>query len=612
MARRTALPGLLAASLAGALLAFSGSAEAAGAWLTGGTLTPAQHRVAVAVGPARTTLWTNLSFDAAGGPMAIVIPAAPGSALDVSSDAWFEALEVATAPRVFPPASLSPFCPGKPGSPNVFELDGDVSHTQSLEPQNVAVLADAGALSTWAAQSNLTIPAPVAAALSGLSGVSFVAVLFAAPPGSSVTPTLRLSTPNGTAVLPLALTRAGGSDLKVTAWMIGQGEADLGGGVQVVVDSSKLVWNATTEASNYQTLRAGVLAVGPDAFLVEAAGHAPLSQNVSIAEGTASIDGVVTTFFERAAAYGDGDFDAAACVTAATTSLASTDVVAAVCPRAALGVISPAPTCTESPAPGQVDPSTLRCGPGADDLALALSGLTPASAWVTRQSLLIPANGGGVDAALSFAPAASMSPVLTAQSVDESGCNDGGAGSSSSSSGSATGSSSGSMSSGSTSTGSGYTGSDVGFDVVLDDDSDVVDAVSDTGCDCSGTSATAGPDNTTSDACSGSGSDGSCSGNSSTDDASSSSSSCSGSDSSSSSCSGNSDSSGSCSSGSGSSDSCSGDSGGDSCSGDSAPDFKCTMARPHHLRAPKLSILLMAALAVAAPLRRRGRRRRPT
>ena len=75
-------------------------------------------RVAVAAGPSRTTLWTSLRFTAAGGKMGIVVPAPPGTSLDISSDAWFEALEVATAPRVFPPGGSSFYCPGRSGPAN--------------------------------------------------------------------------------------------------------------------------------------------------------------------------------------------------------------------------------------------------------------------------------------------------------------------------------------------------------------------------------------------------------------------------------------------------------------------------------------------------------------
>jgi hypothetical protein len=603
----------LVASFLGAFGTLSPRAWAAGAWIAGASLTPTEQRVAVASGPARTTLWTSLRFDAAGGPVGIVVPAPPGASLDFSSDAWFEALEVATAPRIFPPSGVSPFCSGKSGSPSVFEIAGPISHTKSLAPQGVTVLDDAAAVSTWAGQANLAIPPKLAAALMALSGVRFVAILFNAPPGSGVTPTLRVSTAGPQAMLPLALTSAGAGDLHVTAWMIGQGEADLIGDVKVATSASSLVWKAGAQASNYDALRDTALASGTDTFLVEAAGHQPLVQSIPIAQGTAFIDGVVTTFFERAAAYGDGAFDAPSCIGVAKPKLdEATSAVAAVCPRAALGVIAPAPTCTESPGPGEIDPNTLRCGSGADDLALALSGLVPASAWLTRQSLIIPGGSYGADTLLGFAVGAPASPVLDAANVDVSDCGDAGGHPGSSSSSSSTSGMTTSGSSGRSSSGI------VGFGDGLDITANVVGAAAsgaDTSCDCSGTQGTSGGGCSGSTDASGSTSSDSCSGSSSSSDGTSSSGSCSGSSSSdgtsSESCSSGSSSSDSCSSGSSSSESCSsGSSDSSGCSGSSGDAFKCATAGSRRPRGPRLSIVLMAAMAVLAPLRRRARPRR--
>jgi hypothetical protein len=360
----------------------------------------------------------------------------------------------------------------------------------------------------------------------------------------------------------------------------------------VTIADSALSWNAGAQTSNYEALRTTALSSGADSFLVEAANHTALAENVSIAQGAAFIDGIVTTFFERAAAYGDGAFDSAQCIAAATPLLASSDPVAAVCPQAALGVVDPASTCVESTGAGQVNPQGLRCGAGADDLAVALSGLTPSTTWLTRQSMRIPAGTAGIDAFLGFAYGVAQSPVIVASRINATGCGDAGT-SVSSGSGSGASSSGGMVSSGSgpgEAIGDGLSvGGDV-IDALASDDDDT------TNCSCSGTEPS-GSDGTTasSDACSGSSdpSSGGCSGSSSTDDSSSSD---------------------SCSSGSsGGSDSCSGDSGGDDgCSGSSGSSSvsNCSTAGPRRVRLPKLSILLMAALALAAPLRRRGRRGR--
>jgi hypothetical protein len=609
---------VVAASIAGAVVSVSGrssAAGAAGAWIASASLTPTEQRIAVSVGPTRTTLWTSLRFDAAGSTAAIIVPAPPGSSLDFSSDAWFEALEVATAPRVFPPANISPYCPGKSGPATIFEIDGQVSHTQSLAPQDVAVLDDAAAVTAWAAQAGLVVSPALQSALAGLAGTRFVGVRLGALAGSNVTPTLRVAMPGAPPMLPLALTRASGEDLRVTAWIIGEGQADLIGATPVVIPHSSLSWKAFDKASNYGEARAAALSVDPGAFVVECASHEALSETVQVAGGKASIDGVMMTFFERAAAYGDGKFDAASCIASATPALASGSPVAASCPQAALGVVDPAPACSESPAPGTVDPGALRCGPGADDLAVALSGLVPAGAWVTRQSLQIAAGSGGVDWFLGFAGGGQpVSPVLVAASLDASGCADGGA----PDGGSHTGSGPGSSSSGGTTTSGGhlvYGGSPDGAEIageVAGEVIDVIDAVaSDTSCSCSNPDLSSSSSDSSCSSSDGS-SDSSCSSSDGSSDSScsssdgSSDSSCSSSDGSSESCSGSSGGGESCSSGGG--DSCSG--GGGDFSGCSGSDFKCSTARPGRLRVPKFSILVLSAFAVAVPLRRRGRRER--
>src|SRR5262249_49656488 len=127
----------LVVSFLGAFGTSSPRAWAAGAWISGGSLTPTEQRVAVAAGPARPApprVGAALHVAAAGGPVGLVVPAPPGASPDLSSGAWFEALEVRTAPPIFPPTGASPFCPGKSGSPTVFEIAGQISHMKSLAP----------------------------------------------------------------------------------------------------------------------------------------------------------------------------------------------------------------------------------------------------------------------------------------------------------------------------------------------------------------------------------------------------------------------------------------------------------------------------------------------
>ncbi|WP_050429432.1 DUF2330 domain-containing protein [Chondromyces crocatus] len=491
------------------LAALPGDAHASGAWLPSAGQAPVEQRVAVAVGPSRTTVWTSMRFDGSAGPVGVVIPVPSLSSLDLSSDAWLEALDVATAPRIFPPAGERGTCPADPAAPDAVHVVCDEDPTQTLSPTEITVLEDAGAVALWAAQGGLTLSPGTASALGGVQGKRFVAARFVAPGGAALTRTLRVVLPGVEPVLPLALTQATAGDVLVTAWFIGEGRAALPESMPVSVNEEALTWNAATLESDYEDERmAALVAAGPEGAVLECSSHDALARNVSLG-GAVSIEGVVTSYFERAKSYGDGDASSSACTAAAAVALSSSARVSWSCPRAAQGVVDGMDSCVESGAPGEIDPERLRCGAGADDLAVALSGMAGQEARLTRYTLRIPSNQRGVDQPLDFTPGPPVSPVLTADSVSTEDC-EGGVSSSSSSSSSTGGSSSG----GGTGVPSGGAGGTIFYDETF--------VPTYMGCGCSGTADTAdttyddgGCSGDTSDGYEGTESDDGCSGDSS-------------------------------------------------------------------------------------------------
>jgi hypothetical protein len=625
MLRRTTATTLGLLILCGATRADAGSAV-----LTSAPLHAIEQRIAIALGPERTTVWTSLRFEADAGPVGVVIPVPPGASLDKSSDAWFEALEVATAPRVFPPDAVSSTCPGEKDPLSPFDIVGTEEHVESMLPDEVVVLADAPAVSWWADVNGLTIAPEMATALGSMSGKRFLAARFKAPGAAAVTPTFRVVLPSAEATLPLALVRATEKDLLVTTWVMGPGISSLAGATPKAVPAAKIIWNAKTAETSYEDARAEALsAAGPTALVLECAGHEPLSNNVPIDDGTAAIEGVITTFFERAAGYGDGSAEAQSCIAKAASALASITPVAESCPRAELGVVDGSDTCVEQPG-GYTDPAALRCGDGADDLSVALSGLVPSEVWLTRQTMLIAAGSVGADWELTVGAGKAVTPVLKASGVDLNECDDPDPGSSSSSTSTTSSSTGGSTSGGKNTsgvTGGGvspdvYVGSDVGCDcsgtadTVEWDDTTVDDSTSDSevdtyesGDDCSGETTDAGGDNCSgdtsepaSDDCDGGGSesyggDDCDSGSSGGDD-------CDSGSSGAEDCDSGSSGAESCDSGGGSSDvDCSGGSSGGECS-------IAAKGKASKKRSPRLSVMTLGMVAFLAPLRRLGTRRR--
>ncbi|WP_437983647.1 DUF2330 domain-containing protein [Sorangium sp. So ce117] len=473
------------------LLSLSGDALATGAWLPGAGQASVEQRVAVAAGPERTTLWTSLRFQGASGPVALVVPVPPLAALDTSSDAWFEALEAATAPRVLPPQGVDPYCPGEAGAPNPFETIGRLAHEATLEPVEVTVLEDADAVARWAASAGLALSSDVAAQLGGLQGMRFAAARFDAPGGAAVTRTLRIAMGGGEPILPLSLAAAGAGDVQVTAWLLGDGRGALSGAAPVTLPPASLSWDASAQRSDYAELRAGALGqAGLHGALVEGAGHEALSRRISL--GSDSVDSVIEAYFARASAYGDIGDAPGTCAAVAAAALESSLKVAASCPRAAHGVVDGALDCAESPRRDEVDPDLLRCGPAADDLAVGLSGLAPSSVWLTRVSLRLAAGQPGADWPLTFGEGSAISPVVRAGSVRVDECTgEGGAGGSSGVGGPD------GLGGGPGSGGFGPTSGSSGAGNPPPDDDDYYDEpAADVGCGCSGTADTVVVDDT--------------------------------------------------------------------------------------------------------------------
>ncbi|WP_437958142.1 DUF2330 domain-containing protein [Sorangium sp. So ce119] len=485
----------LALALPAVLLSFSGAGDAlaAGALLPGAGQTSVEQRVAVAAGPERTTIWTSLRFQGASGPVALVVPVPPLAALDVSSDAWLEALEAATAPRVLPPEGVVPYCPGEEGAPAPFDMTGRLAHEATLKPVEVTVLADVDAVAQWAASAGLALSPETAAQLGALQGVRFAAARFDAPGGPAVTRTLRVAMGGGAPLLPLSLTRADEGDVLVTAWLLGDGRGALSGAAPVTLPPASLTWDASAQRSDYAEIRAEVLGQARDGALVERAGHDALSRSIAI--GSDSVDSVVAAYFARADAYGDLPDGPRSCAAVAAAALASSLAVAASCPRAEHGVVDGAADCAESPRRDETDPELLRCGPIADDLAVGLSGLAPSSVWLTRVSMRLAPGQSGADWPLIFGDGASVSPVVRAGRIRLDECSgDAGGGGAGAGPGGSSGSGPGGLGGGPSAGGSSATGGPSG----VDDDPYYYDdePVADVGCGCSGTADTVVVDDT--------------------------------------------------------------------------------------------------------------------
>jgi hypothetical protein len=406
-------------ALAWALAA--GNAHAVGSLSSHGH-TPLEQRVVLAVGPQRTTLWSQLRLRAEPGLVAVVVPAAPGAALDWATPAFTEALELATAPRIVPPDGTTGVCEGDHVPPDVTDVVGVLYHEPVLEAEEVVTLSDAAAVVAWATAHGMNVSPDLEIGMVGLGDVRFVVASFQAAGGDVLTPTLRVVAPAPAPFLPFVLGQATDAVLDVTVWTIADGHAHLDG-TAVTVDPDDLVYDAESGETNYESVRAAALApYGPHAWLTECASRGALVAPVDLPTTDHVVPPVVESYFAAGALYDLGGFDAKACTEAALAALALQAPVAASCPRAELGIVDGIGSCSEAPLRGEVAPEALRCG-SADDLAVALSGIEAASAELTRLAMRIaPGSTGFSEPVDVITGATTVTPVLEAGDIDLDSC----------------------------------------------------------------------------------------------------------------------------------------------------------------------------------------------
>jgi hypothetical protein len=354
---------------------------------------------------ARTVRWASLRVVGNATAFAWIVPVTGGALVDASSDAWMEALEAASAPRVVPPAQ-SPPC----GQVGGIDVEGDLNRVATVAPTSIALAPDSASLAAVLAMWGLSPTPQVSAALGAAAtpGTSFVVLGFANPPVDMVTRTVRVvdSSPSD---VSLSLVQGAAPATIVTAYVFSPAGVAIAGGAPRGFDPGSILWTGYG-TSNYSALAAASLYSAPGSWLVDTSGHQVLFDSTTIPGGEI-IAGLDAAYFSRAASYGDLP-DSTTCLQGAARDALATTPVAAACPAGALATIG-VDGCQEKVGTGEVDPSTLRCGGIADDLAIALSGLTPATAWLTRARRVIPADSFGSNTSVQ-SPATAAGPVYFA------------------------------------------------------------------------------------------------------------------------------------------------------------------------------------------------------
>ncbi|WP_437683430.1 DUF2330 domain-containing protein [Sorangium sp. So ce131] len=280
--------GSLAVSAAAALSAvalYPGHAEACGGCFVGDqeTTVVSAHRMALAISPTQTVLWDQIQYAGSPSEFAWVLPVKPGARLELSSDAWFEALDAATSTRVLPAQSSCGFGDGDYGGCGCddFALGGmsseadsggfivpppvTVVHQETVGPYATVTLRseDPEALTRWLWDHGYAIPEDIQPIIDGYTDEGFDFIALRLVPGNGVQQMkpVRVVSPGASPVLPLRMVAGGtGANVAITLFVIGEGrwEAENFGNAQIT--AADVTWDFKTESSDYASRREEALA----------------------------------------------------------------------------------------------------------------------------------------------------------------------------------------------------------------------------------------------------------------------------------------------------------------------------------------------------------------
>jgi hypothetical protein len=303
---------------------------------------------------APSARWASVTVQGSATAFAWIVPARPGALLQLSPDAWLEALEASTAPRVVPP-DVAPPC----GFSGGVEVEGSFTPTVTSAPGAVVVAADRPTLDAALASWGLSVTPELSPAIDAVfaSGSDLVAMLFADASGTVVTRTLRV-VDDAPPDVPLSLLAAGANAVQVTAFALSGSSTAFGAQPDLTIDPTAILWR-DDGTSTYASARDAMLEANPGRWLLETSGSSLVSSPTPLPDG-ATVPSLTAAYDSLAASGGDAG--------------------------------------------------------SSDDLAVALgsgdAGIE--NGWLARGRTVIPAVALGQDAALTSGSFEAIGPVLTA------------------------------------------------------------------------------------------------------------------------------------------------------------------------------------------------------
>jgi len=236
------------------------------------------HRMALSISTTQTVLWDQIRYSGDPAEFAWVLPVRAGATIELSTDAFFTALDASTQPVVYAPRtyggaygcgvtgcaadSMSSAGADGPGPGQVQILSQSV-----VGPYETVTLraTDSGALRRWLTGHAYAIPPAIGPVIDAYVAESFDFIALRLRPdcGERSMQPVRIVTKGADPTLPLRMVAAGiGARVGLTLYVISEGRWRPQNFPEAEVASQSILWDRTQNRSNYEPLVQGLMTGG--------------------------------------------------------------------------------------------------------------------------------------------------------------------------------------------------------------------------------------------------------------------------------------------------------------------------------------------------------------
>ncbi len=226
------------------------------------------HRMVMAIHANDAILWDQIRYSGQPQDFSWVLPVTGDVRVEVASGDFFDVLDAGTAVGIVPPSR--PTCPSGGSGGFGFGASNRASDTMGREtPPPVTVLrtevvgpyqtvvlrsSDSTALVTWLRGNAYVIPPEIMPTIQWYTErhMDFVALRLRPGEGVNAMQPIRIRYNSMNVVLPLRMVGAGiGDKVGIVLWVFGMGRWEAANFANGTIETSQLVWNWNTNASNY-------------------------------------------------------------------------------------------------------------------------------------------------------------------------------------------------------------------------------------------------------------------------------------------------------------------------------------------------------------------------